>query len=156
MSHDIYAGTTRRADTFDGITGEDGLYWISCQPLLLEAMEFIGLPGYRTCGEAPSRPGGQHTPDRMTSHYHGVPMAVASTWSQYHTEGREPRGFAAPIRPFSPARLADFRALITDERDAHRSSADEPEDSCPHAWRPETSCGSARALNWVLNLISEG
>lgn len=72
---------------------EDGLFWISCQPLLLEAMKFMGLPGYRTCGEAPRRPGGMHTPDKVTSHYHGVPLAVASTWTQYHTEGRKPLGF---------------------------------------------------------------
>jgi hypothetical protein len=44
---------------------------------------------------------------------------------------------------------AGLREDVSTERDGHLRQAGEGGD-CPHAWKPETSCGAALALDWVL------
>ena len=44
-----------------------------------------------------------------------------------------------------------LREAVRAERDSHLKQAGEAGD-CPHAWRPETSCGAARALGWILDI----
>ena len=59
--------------------------------------------------------------------------------------------FVSSLGAVFPDRL---RAAILFERDAHNIAAGD-EGDCSHPWRPETSCGAASALDWVLVKIGE-
>jgi hypothetical protein len=56
--------------------------------------------------------------------------------------------FVSSLGAIFPDRL---REAVTSERDAHRMMAGEGHGDCPHSWSSHTSCGSARALDWVLD-----
>jgi hypothetical protein len=47
-----------------------------------------------------------------------------------------------------------LREAVMSERDAHRMMAGEGHGDCPHSWSSHTSCGSARALDWVLDQMA--
>jgi hypothetical protein len=59
--------------------------------------------------------------------------------------------FVSSLGAVFPDRL---REAGTSERDAHRMMAGEGHGDCPHSWSSHTSCGSARALDWVLDQMA--